>query len=79
YCTWLFDILFESEKKIDISGYDTQEARVFGYLAEILINVWVFKNNIKIKYLPIKNTNFFLFNIRMGIRNIINNFLFKIK
>ncbi|MFT9085568.1 DUF4422 domain-containing protein, partial [Liquorilactobacillus sp.] len=66
YCTWLFDILFESEKKIDISGYDTQEARVFGYLAEILINVWVFKNNMKIKYLPIKNTNFFLFNIRMG-------------
>lgn len=41
YCQWLFDILFELEKRIDISDYTTAEARIYGYLSEILVNVWV--------------------------------------
>ncbi|MCC3238367.1 DUF4422 domain-containing protein, partial [Pediococcus acidilactici] len=30
YASWLFDILTEVEKQIDISEYSVQEARVFG-------------------------------------------------
>ena len=46
YCTWLFDILFEVERRVDLSGYDEYQQRVFGYLAERLLDVWIEKNNI---------------------------------
>ena len=31
YSQWLFAILFELEKRIDISNYNQYEARVFGF------------------------------------------------
>jgi len=43
YCAWIFDILFLLEKELDISHYNTQERRVFGYLAERLSNIWLEK------------------------------------
>ncbi len=48
YCSWLFDILFEVEKRIDISGYDTFQARVMGYLSERLLRVWILYNRYKV-------------------------------
>lgn len=56
YCSWLFDILFAMEKKLDMSGYTAQEKRVFGYLGEILLNVWIKKNGLSIKYCEVINT-----------------------
>ena len=53
YCEWLFDILFEAEKRIDIQDYTKAEKRIFGYLSEILINVWVRYNGVKVYYKPI--------------------------
>lgn len=53
YCEWLFNILFIAEKEIDISAYTVQEARIFGYLSEILLNIWVLNNNLKVKYVPV--------------------------
>ncbi|KRK58213.1 DUF4422 domain-containing protein [Fructilactobacillus fructivorans] len=47
YCKWLFNILFNVEKRIDISNYSVQEARVFGYLSEVLMDVWIDKNHVK--------------------------------
>ena len=47
YCKWLFDILFKVEKKLDISSYDVQEARVFGYISELLLDVWLETNDVK--------------------------------
>lgn len=44
YASWLFGILTQVEKKIDISEYSVQEARVFGYLAERLMDVWILTN-----------------------------------
>lgn len=40
YCQWLFKLLFELEKRIDISHYDEQERRVFGLLGERLLGVF---------------------------------------
>jgi hypothetical protein len=45
YCTWLFDVLFELEKRVDVSGYSASEARVFGYISEWLLDVWLDRNN----------------------------------
>ena len=49
YCKWLFSILFELENRIDISSYNTAEARVFGYISELLLDVWLDKNNFTYK------------------------------
>lgn len=46
YCEWLFKILKNVEDSVDISNYSLQEKRVFGYLSELLIDVWIDKNNI---------------------------------
>ena len=46
YCAWLFNILFEAEKEIDIAEYNAVQGRIFGYMAERLFNVWV-RHNIK--------------------------------
>lgn len=56
YCQWLFDILFELEKQTDISEYDANEKRIFGYLSERLFNVWLLKNRMKVKEVYLLNT-----------------------
>lgn len=56
YCKWLFEILFELEKVTDLTGYSDAEARIYGYISEYLLNVYVLKNKYKIKELNIINT-----------------------
>lgn len=41
YCNWLFPILKEAEKRIDISHYNVIQKRIWGYMAERLMNVWL--------------------------------------
>ena len=57
YCAWLFDILFEAEKQIDISNYSPVQSRIWGYMAERLLNVYVEKNKMKTKHLPVNVYN----------------------
>ncbi|MCQ2457151.1 MAG: DUF4422 domain-containing protein [Clostridia bacterium] len=41
YNEFLFPVLFELEKRLDISGYSPKDRRVFGYVAERLTDVWL--------------------------------------
>lgn len=41
YSKWLFDIFFEVQKRIDIESYDDYHKRVFGFISEMLLLVWV--------------------------------------
>lgn len=57
YCEWLFDILFQLEKFVDLNKYDDYNKRMFGFLAERLINIWVHHNHLKVKEMPIYFTD----------------------
>ncbi len=48
YAEWLFDILFEVEKRIDVESYDLYNQRVFGFLSEQMVKIWAEKNGLKI-------------------------------
>lgn len=54
YCTWLFSILFEMETIVDISDYDTFQARIMGYLSERLFRVWLLGQAYRIKEEPVE-------------------------
>lgn len=41
YMSWLFTILEELEKRIDLKGLSSFEQRLFGRVSEILFNVWI--------------------------------------
>ena len=47
YSEWLFDILFEVEKRTDISEYDTYQGRIYGFLSERLFRVWLLMQPMK--------------------------------
>ena len=57
YSQWLFDILFEVEKRVDISGYNSYQKRLFGFLGERLLNVWLFHLKGNVKYLTVYNSD----------------------
>ncbi|RRG04298.1 MAG: DUF4422 domain-containing protein [Lactobacillus sp.] len=44
YCQWLFDILAKVEQNLDISDYNQYEARVYGFISERLLDVWLAVN-----------------------------------
>ena len=53
YCEWLFDILFELEKRLDISNYSLKDSRVFGYVSERLLDVWLYTKGYSYTEMPV--------------------------
>lgn len=47
YCEWLFTIFFELQKRIDLTFEDDYHKRVFGFISEFLLYVWVTANHLK--------------------------------
>lgn len=45
YCQWLFDILAKVEQNLDISDYNQYETRVYGFISERLLDVWLAVNH----------------------------------
>jgi len=57
YMEWIFDILFEVEKRIEISLYPYQQ-RIFGFLSERLFNLYIYFNKLKIEEVPVSKIDF---------------------
>lgn len=49
YCKWLFTIFFEVARRIELeTGEDAYHKRVFGFISEFLLLVWVRVNRLKV-------------------------------
>ena len=60
YAAWLFDILFELEKRVDNSIYDSFHARFYGRVSELLLDVWLNTKGYKykeVKLIGMEKTN----------------------
>lgn len=53
YTDWLMDVLTEVEKRTDITGYTPYEQRIYGFISELLLDVWVEKNEINYTEVPV--------------------------
>ena len=82
YSEWLFDILFEVEKRVPPID-DPIQSRIYGYMSERLINVFCAYHHLKIKSIPLimpldkydyhQNIN----NFRAIYRKIKNDLIYK--
>lgn len=62
YCTWVFDILSELEKRVNIKEYDDFHSRFFGRISELLLDVWINTNKLKyeeVRVIDIDRINWF--------------------
>lgn len=48
YCTWLFDILFELQRRINVEEEDSYHRRIFGFISEFLQYVWIVHNRYRV-------------------------------
>lgn len=53
YCQWLFPILEELEQRVELEDYDPFQARLFGRVSELLMDVWIEKNGYKYQEVPV--------------------------
>jgi len=53
YCAWLFPILEEAEKEINITNYNEVQKRIWGYISERLLLLFVHQQKMRVKYFPI--------------------------
>ena len=83
YCNWLFNLLGKVENIIDISHYSPHQKRVFGYLAERLLNLYVHAEQLKVMQIPVlkisdeKETDDIPL-IKYYIRSILRDFAVKV-
>ena len=60
YCEWLFDILFELEKRMKDKEYDQFHSRFYGRVSELLLDVYINTNNLnydEIRFMDMENIN----------------------
>lgn len=50
---WLFSILFQFEEEIKLTDYKGYQERIFGFLSERLITLWVVHNKLNYMELPL--------------------------
>ena len=53
YSEWLFSIIIDAAERVDVSEYDEYSKRIIGFMAERLLTVWLIKQELKIKALPV--------------------------
>lgn len=60
YFTWLFDILFELEKRMNPAEYDSFHSRYLGRISERLLDIWINTNGYEykeVKFMSIQKVN----------------------
>ena len=81
YSEWLFDILFEVERRVPPID-DPIQSRIYGYMSERLINVFCEHHNLRIKHIPLimplddYQEGLNVSNPRAIYRNLINDILY---
>lgn len=64
YCTWMFDVLSKVEQQTDVSEYSVYEQRVYGFLSELLLDVWLDMHpeysTQEVKYVFMEHTNWLI-------------------
>ncbi len=81
YSEWLFDILFEMERRVPPID-DPIQSRIYGYMSERLINVFCRKREIRIKHVPLvmpldgRIDNLNINNLRATYRRLTNDLIY---
>ena len=55
YSAWLFPLLFALEERLDLRGYSAYDRRVFGFLGERLLDVWLEATGLPYGQCPVVN------------------------
>lgn len=78
YCKWMFDVLKNVEKQIDISTYSTYEQRVYGFLSEPLLDVWLERHpeykTTEVDYVFMEHTNWLVKGGNLLKRKIVGHY-----
>ncbi len=53
YAKWLFDIFTEASREIDVSDYDAYHKRIYGFLSEQMILIYIMKNGLSYYEVPV--------------------------
>jgi len=76
YCSWLFPILAEFDRRVHLTGYGPQELRVDGYLAERLLGGFVYQLRAEgLRTLELPRVELVLDSVEQKKRNILNALL----
>lgn len=79
YCKFIFDVLFELENKIEIKNYNNYQKRIYGFISERLLNVYIDKvktdnKSINLKYCKVEMVN----NKKNTLKELINRVRFNL-
>lgn len=53
YAEWMFDILSYVENNYSIDKLDAYDKRIFGFISELLLDVWIETNHVKYREIPV--------------------------
>lgn len=53
YCAWVFPILLEADRRVDVSEYTPMETRAVAYLGEFMLDIWNEQQKIPYKELAV--------------------------
>ena len=82
YSEWLFDILFEVERRVPPIN-DPIQSRIYGYMSERLINVFCECHQLHVKHIPLimplddYQEGFNISNLRATCRMLTNDLIYK--
>lgn len=79
YCEWLFNILFKLENYVDLDQLNSYQKRLYGFLSERLLNVWVKQNQLTVKNVSVINLEMKLGDrIQLIRRRVTNQMLYRL-